>query len=41
MSVENYQKEMIMAKTSNSNLDGLTSTSKIFKIWLYQIYVEH
>ncbi|MDM1042123.1 MULTISPECIES: nucleotidyltransferase [Empedobacter] len=38
MSVENYQKEMITAKTSNSNLDGLTSTSKT-SVWRMMLYI--
>ena len=38
MSVENYQKEMITAKISNSNLDGLTSTSKT-SVWRMMLYI--
>ena len=38
MSVENYQREMIAAKSSNPNLDGLTSTSKT-SIWRMMLYI--
>lgn len=38
MSVENYQREMIAAKSSNPNLDGLTSTSKT-SVWRMMLYI--
>ena len=38
MSVENYQREMILAKEANQNLDELTSTSKT-SIWRMMLYI--
>lgn len=38
MSVENYQREMILAKEANQSLEGLTSTSKT-SIWRMMLYI--
>ena len=38
MSVENYQREMIVAKEANKSLEGLTSTSKT-SIWRMMLYI--
>ena len=38
MSVENYQREMILAKEANKSLEGLTSTSKT-SIWRMMLYI--
>lgn len=38
MSVENYQREMILSKEANQSLEGLTSTSKT-SIWRMMFYI--
>ncbi|MDH1883971.1 nucleotidyltransferase [Empedobacter sp. GD03797] len=38
MSVENYQREMILAKEANQSLEGLTSTSKT-STWRMMLYI--